>query len=150
MRASTPMTRDVIVVPPELPLAEAWAIMRRERIRHLPVVGGGKLLGIVSDRDILIRAKLLESGEIVVEPQLLVGTAMTPAPFVCGMSTPVEEVVHVMTEKKIDAVPVVSADDELVGLVTSTDLMLLLLTGQTAHPLPFEFQVREEPAPSSV
>jgi CBS domain-containing protein len=151
MRASTPMTRDVIVVPPELSLADAWAIMRREHIRHLPVVRGGQLLGIVSDRDVLLRATMDAAGQATVEPDLLVAAAMTPAPFVCGQSTPVEEIVHVMTEKKIDAVLVVSSSDQLVGLVTTTDLLLLLLTSDTMHPrpLPFEFQVHEAASPSA-
>ena len=144
------MTREVIVVPPELPLSDAWAIMRRERIRHLPVVKAGKLLGILSDRDVLLRASLGEGGEPEVATPLVVASAMTPSPFVCGASTSVEEVVHVMTEKKIDALPVVSEDDELIGLVTSTDLMLLLVSADgDREPLPFEYEVREAPAPSA-
>ena len=42
------MTRKVIVAPPELPLDRAWQLMRREQFRHLPVVSGGALVGIVS------------------------------------------------------------------------------------------------------
>ncbi len=51
------MTRDVIVVPPELTLDAAWRIMTRERIRHLPVVRAGALIGMLSDRDVLVHAK---------------------------------------------------------------------------------------------
>jgi CBS domain-containing protein len=144
------MTREVIVVPPELALADAWAIMKRERIRHLPVGGGGELLGIVSDRDVLLRASMRdEGGEATIDPRLLVASAMTPAPYVCGPTTPVEELVRVMTEKKIDAVPVVSSSDRLVGLVTSTDLLLLLLSSDEARPLPFDFRVHEAAAASA-
>jgi hypothetical protein len=53
MHASTTMTRNVIVVPPELALVTAWHLMIRERIRHLPVVRAGALLGMRSDRDVL-------------------------------------------------------------------------------------------------
>jgi len=145
------MTRDVIVVPPELPLSDAWAIMEREKIRHLPVVRAGQLLGIVSDRDVLLRASLDSRGEPTVPQRLLVAAAMTPAPYVCGLSTPVEELVRVMTETKIDAVLVVSSEDKLVGLVTTTDLLLLLLTsdGAQPRPLPFDFRVHEASAPSA-
>jgi len=151
MRAATPMTREVIVVPPELPLVDAWGIMKTRRIRHLPVVRAGRLMGILSDRDVLLRATMGSSGDPVVEPRLLVAAAMTPAPFVCGASTPVEELVRTMTEKKIDAVVVVSDSDELVGLVTSTDLLLLLLSSDEAspEPLPYEFQVREAASTSA-
>ena len=50
MRANVPMTRDVIVVPPELPLDVAWQIMVRHRIRHLPVVRARALIGILGPR----------------------------------------------------------------------------------------------------
>jgi len=141
------MTRDVIVVPPELLLAEAWAIMQRERIRHLPVVNAGALLGIVSDRDVLLRASVGVNGQVAVDTRELVGAAMTPAPFVCGMTTPVDELVRVMTEKKIDAIPVVSANDRLVGLVTTTDLLLLLVDG--GRQLPFDFEIHETTIPTT-
>jgi CBS domain-containing protein len=66
MDASVPMTRDVIVVPPTLSLLAAFAVMERERIRHLPVVQGGALLGILSDRDVLARATLRDNGSLEV------------------------------------------------------------------------------------
>lgn len=141
-RASEPMTRKVVVVPPELTLDVAWAIMQRERFRHLPVVRGRMLLGILSDRDVLVRAKL-EGGAPRV-PAVPVGEAMTPIPCVCQPTTPVVDLVRLMTEQKIDAVPVIGATDEIVGLVTSTDLLLLLITLEEAKaPLPFEFYLEE-------
>jgi len=137
-RASEPMTRRVVVVPPELSLRAAWDTMERERFRHLPVVQGGVLVGILSDRDVLIRSR---PGDVPVSP---VGEAMSPAPFVCRPDTDVTDLVRLMTEEKIDAVPVVDAADRLVGLVTSTDLMLLLIQLDEAKtPLPFEFELHE-------
>lgn len=141
MEASTPMTREVFVVPPELPLAAAWAIMKRERIRHLPVVQAGALLGILSDRDVLIRAELGSSNNVVV-PSTPVGEAMTPSPITCDPGTQIADLVTLMTERKIDAVPVVRGE-RLAGLVTTTDLLLLLITYESARPLPFEFHLRE-------
>ena len=141
MRVSTPMTRRVLVVPPELPLREAYRLMRTERIRHLPVVRAGALLGILSDRDVLIRSRL--EGSTVEVPATPVGEAMTPAPFVCEESTHISEVVLTMTERKIDAMPVIDGRDRLVGLVTSTDLLLLLLERDEARPLPFDFELEE-------
>ena len=148
MHASIPMKRDVFVVLPETPLETAWSIMQRERIRHLPVVQAGALLGILSDRDILVRASLSRDGKVIVDNRVLVGSAMTPAPFVCGETTDVEELVKLMTEKKIDAVPVVSSSDRLVGLVTSTDLMLLLLERNGARALPFDYHIHEVQPPA--
>lgn len=140
MQASKPMTRNVIVVPAELRLDVAYTIMLRHRIRHLPVVQGGALIGILSDRDILLHAVPGPDGAPKVAPAP-VATAMTPTPVTCEVSTSVTELVRIMTEQKIDAVPVVSASGRLLGLVTSTDLLLLLLERDEARPLPFEFEI---------
>lgn len=144
MRASTPMTRDVIVIPPELSLAAAWQIMKRERIRHLPIVRAGALIGMLSDRDVLTRGKLAKDGSFEVAPGIVVAEAMTPTPVkTCEVSTDVSDLVRMMTEDKIDAVPVVRGL-RLVGLVTSTDLLLLLIDQDEARPLPFDFHLVEQ------
>lgn len=145
MLARHTMTRDVIVAPPELSLDLAYGIMRSRRIRHLPVVAAGKLLGILSDRDVLLRATLGDDGAPIV-PQSPVGAAMTPAPFVCLSDTSVADIVRLLTEHKIDAAPIVSEAGGLVGLVTTTDLMLLLIDFDPARPLPFDFNVRSADA----
>ncbi len=142
MRAFATMTRRVIVAPPQLPLDLAWHVMQQHRIRHLPIVKGGALLGILSDRDVLLRATL-DDDERVIVPGLEVMHAMTPSPAVCEPGTPVGEIVRVMTERKIDALPVVDANDRLVGLVTSTDLLLLLVEPDSAQPLPFSYRLEE-------
>ena len=145
MIAATPMTREVIIVPPELSLDAAWLIMKRERIRHLPVARAGVLLGILSDRDVLVRSSLGADGNVVV-PKGLVAVAMTASPVTCVPSTPVSQLVRLMTERKIDAIPVISGEGRLVGLVTSTDILLLLIDFEEARPLPFEFRLREAAA----
>ena len=135
------MTRRVIVATPEISLDDAWSIMERERVRHLPVVRNVGLLGMLSDRDILLRSELRE--DQIVTPGL-VGEAMTPAPYVCGPDTDVVDLVRVMTEKQIDAVPVVDAATTLIGLVTSTDIMLLLIRLDEAMlPIPFDFELEQ-------
>lgn len=142
MQASRTMTREVIVVPAELTLDVAHRIMQRRRIRHLPVVHAGRLVGILSDRDVLLFASTDAEGNVVV-PRSPVGAAMTPAPLTCAPDTTVADLARAMTERKIDAVPVLAPSGRLLGLVTSTDLLLLLIGQDTAQPLPFEFEVRE-------
>ena len=145
MRASLTMTRDVVVVPPEFSLASAWRVMSREHIRHLPVVRAGALVGILSDRDVLPRATLAKDGTLHIPAEVVVGEAMTPTPMqTCEPSTSVGDLVRMMTEKKIDAIPVVRGL-RLIGLVTTTDLLLLLLDREEARPLPFEFRLIEDP-----
>lgn len=137
------MTRRIVVVPPELSLDAAWETMTRNRFRHLPVVSAGALIGIVSDRDVLARATLLGDGSLHV-PRVAVGEAMTPAPFVCNPDTSVSSIVRTMTEEKLDTMPVVSASGKLVGLVTTTDLLLLLIELDEAKtPLPFQWNLEE-------
>lgn len=138
MRTAAAMTREVIVVPPQLNLAAANRLMERSRIRHLPVVAGGSLLGIISDRDVLRHAGALERTSCA--------EAMTPAPITCFPATSVARVAALMIEHKIDALPVVSEDGSMVGLVTSTDLLGLLVDQPEANRLPFDFQLREAEA----
>jgi len=145
MRADHTMTRTVVVVPPNLPLLNAWELMGRLRIRHLPVVQAGVLLGMLSDRDVLLRSEL--EGDEITPADTTVAESMSPAPWVCDRSTHVADIVRTMTERKIDAMPVMDAADKLVGLVTSTDLLLLLIEHDEARPLPFEFEI-EEVAPA--
>lgn len=141
MRAEHSMTRRVIVVPPHVSLRDAWDIMGFFKIRHLPVVQNGSLLGIVSDRDILLRAA--PGGVEPKVPETQIGEAMSAAPYVCSPSTHVAEIVRTMTERKIDAMPVLDAQDKMVGLVTSTDLLLLLIEQDEARPLPFQWELEE-------
>lgn len=142
------MTREVIVVPPELALVTAWHLMTVEGIRHLPVVRAGALIGMLSDRDILARGKLQADGTLHVASDVLVGAAMTPLPLeTCDATDDVTELVRRMLTRKIDAMPVVRGL-RLVGLVTTTDLLELLLVrkGDEAQaPMPFEFRLVEDP-----
>ena len=142
------MTRDVIVVPPELALVTAWHLMTVEGIRHLPVVRAGALIGMLSDRDILARGKLQSDGTLHIASDILVGAAMTPLPLeTCDATDDVAELVRRMAIKRIDAIPVVRGL-RLVGLVTTTDLLELLLVRrghEEPEPMPFEFHVIEDP-----
>ena len=138
------MTRRVIIVPPALKLASAWKVMKKEHFRHLPVVEGGALVGILSDRDVRLYATEVDGRVEVLD--IAVGEIMSPAPYVCHPTTSVADVVRTMTEKKIDALPVVDENlGRLVGLVTTTDLILLLIELDEAKaPLPFQFELDEE------
>jgi len=141
MRAATTMTRDVVCVPAELSLAKAWDLMQELRIRHLPVVQGGFLVGILSDRDVLLRSNTSPG---MFDDADLVGHAMTPSPRTCLAQTSVSQIARTMIEHKIDALPVVAVGNEgrVIGLVTSTDLLWLLVDGSDADVLPILFNMR--------
>ena len=135
MKTSAVMTRGIVVVSPSVSAHAALMTMGRLTVRHVPVVENGRLVGIISDRDVLRRP--------VVTPPLTCREVMTPAPVTCLADTSVGQVVRFMLEHKIDCVPVVDVDQHLVGLVTSTDLLELLLERDATQVLPpFEFRLR--------
>jgi acetoin utilization protein AcuB len=135
------MTRDVIVVAPAAPLALAWSLMQKHRIRHLLVCERGALLGVVSDRDLFLAGSRSSDGGLAF-PEEVVGSIMSMAVVTCAPSASVAEAARMMIDKKIDALPVRSGN-RLVGLVTSTDLLALLLESAPHEVLPFEFRVEE-------
>ena len=135
------MTRDIIVATPGLAIADAWRTLQRENIRHLPVTRSGRLVGILSDRDLLRAGDLLASKELAFWDQT-VAEVMTTKPVVCAPRTSIAEAARIMTTEKIDALPVVSGD-KLVGLITSTDLLLLLVDSAPDKVIPFDFRLAE-------
>ena len=102
-------------------------IMTLGRVRHMPVVQGGRLVGVVSERD-LLRASLSVLSEHrdaerraflhVVE----ISRVMSTPPIVIGPDATIEEAALLMADKKIGCLPVV-VRDELIGMVTETDVL---------------------------
>ena len=127
------MTREVVAVGPETTAAEALALCRDMRIRHLPVVEDGLLIGVISDRDLRSatpalgdpdRAKALESIRVADEMVREVATARA--------DDPVERTAWEMYERKIGCLPVTDGDD-LVGIVTTSDVMEAFVQLLGAH-----------------
>ena len=103
-------------------------IMRLGGVRHMPVVHGGKLVGVVSERD-LLRISLSNLNESGSEERraflhaLEIGRAMSTPPIVIEPFATVEKAALLLAEHKIGCLPVVDGD-ELVGMVTATDVLL--------------------------
>ena len=97
-------------------LTRASEVMAKHGIRHLPVLRGGKLLGILTDRDI----KLIESLESVDAGKLRVEEAMTEEPYTVHPDTPVDEVTSEMADKKFGSAVVVQ-NNKVVGIFTTVD-----------------------------
>jgi acetoin utilization protein AcuB len=122
------MTSAVITALPSTPIFEARDLMLKERIRHLPVTTlHGRLLGIVTDRDIRLnlpsRATSLSVWEInYLLAKLTVGEVMTETVISVGPSLPVRAAAQLMLDQRIGALPVEDAG-RLVGIVTETDLL---------------------------
>ncbi len=143
MKASATMTRNVVCVEPGDSLQDAYELMFEWEIRHLPVLDGQRLVGILSDRDVLVHASSNGEGGLEVE-SLTVGEVMTSDPITCRSTTSVTSISETMIRHKIDSVPVVDDDHQLVGLVTSSDLLELLIAKEEFHvtsPLPTQYSI---------
>ncbi|MFT5358233.1 MAG: acetoin utilization protein AcuB [Polyangiales bacterium] len=105
----------------EQSIASAAVRMRELGVRHLPVLYGGRLAGVISDRDIAF----ISSFSHVDPEQTKVEEAMTPEPFIVGPSMPVGHVARQMADRKLGSALVVEGD-KVVGIVTTTDALSLL------------------------
>lgn len=127
------MTREVVTIGPETTAEEALALSRRKRIRHFPVVEGGRLVGIVSDRDLRSATPALgDQGRAAALKEIRVSQVMTEDPATACPGDPVESAANVMREKRIGCLPVVE-DGRLVGIITSSDVMEALVYLVGAH-----------------
>jgi acetoin utilization protein AcuB len=127
------MTRNPVLCLPDLPVNDAFDLMKKERIRRIPVVDKqGKLVGIVSDKDLLhvspSPASTLSAYEI---PYLLskvkVGDVMTKKVITVNEDTPIEDAARIMADNKIGGLPVVNDSSAVVGIITETDIFKTLL-----------------------
>ncbi len=141
MKASNVMTVRVTCVTPGVSLKDAQVEMRRLRVRHLPVTAQGQLVGILSDRDLLMHASVEEGGSYAFPP-LSVGAVMTLDPITCPPGAPVSRLVSLMLEHRIDSIPIVTVGGRLAGLVTSSDLLSLLTAPEGVSDVyPFSFDI---------
>jgi acetoin utilization protein AcuB len=145
MRALVAMTREVVCVTPSDRLVDAFALMTEWEIRHLPVLEGKTIVGILSDRDILARGVFTaDSDQLTVGPELSVADAMTEHLITCRTTSDIGDIGETMLTHKIDCLPVVEQDNELIGLITSSDLIQILVDRErlgTRRTLPFEYKI---------
>lgn len=114
------MSAPPITIDRKASLAKAHLVMREHGIRHLPVVDGGELCGIVSDRDLYFFEQAAG-----LPPTTPVEDVMTERPFVVTCDTPLDEVVAIMGEKKYGSV-VVAGKHGVEGVFTAVDACRVL------------------------
>lgn len=124
------MSKDVLSVTRNRNLLEARELMEQAGIRHLPVVDGGKVVGMLSRTDMMRVSYGLTRAEEEANKEGLqvvkVDAAMSLEPVIVDPDTPIREVAELFAAMDFSAVPVVK-DDELVGMVTTSDLIRFLL-----------------------
>src|SRR5712692_5670184 len=119
------MTPNPVTVAPSDSLELAYEKMKAGHFRQVPVMDQGKLIGILTDRD--IRQYLGQLAHTSVE------AVMSALPFSVLPSTPVEQAAHLLATNKVGSLPVIE-NDKLVGIITGSDLLHALeaILGSTA------------------
>ena len=127
MKVRDLMTAKPITTGPDTPVIEARQLMLGKRIRHLLVMDGPKLAGIVTDRDIRLNlpspATSLSVWEVnYLLARLAVGSVMTKALVTVSPERDCRDAAVLMLDHQIGALPVVDGG-QLVGIITETDLL---------------------------
>jgi acetoin utilization protein AcuB len=125
------MSRPVITVSPDMPITDALIMLRKEHIRRAPVMKEGKLVGIVSEKDLLNASPSSATTLSVWEMNYLISkvkvkNVMTKKVITVSRDTTIEEAARIMADKKIGGMPVVDSD-RVVGMITETDLFKVFL-----------------------
>ena len=138
------MRRPVTVIPVGTTLGEADQLLHARGFRHLPVVDQGRLVGILTDRDIrFATSSLSDAPRQATDP---VSVAMSSPPLTADPLDPVEDAARIMRENKIGCLPVLDGS-ELVGILTGMDLLdaLINLTGVTKPSSRLEVALPDRP-----
>ena len=144
------MSKKVISIDADDSMQDAMALLKEHGIRRLPVMKKGKLVGIVTDRD-LKKASASDATTLEIHELLYLLTAvkvkdiMTKDPITVPPDYTVEETAQVLLEGKISGAPVVDHSGKVVGVITQSDLfrVLISLTGIENGGIQFGLQVED-------
>ena len=138
------MRSPVTVIPPGTTLGEAFELFQSRGFRHLPVVDQGRLVGVLTDRDLRATTSNLSGTPHTAKD--LVSTAMTSPVLTADPLDPVEDAARIMRAHKIGCLPVLDGA-ELVGILTGMDILdaLILLTGVTKPSSRLEVALADQP-----
>ncbi|MBK7455654.1 MAG: CBS domain-containing protein [Anaerolineales bacterium] len=125
------MSHPVIAVSPEIPVHDVLVMFKKEHIRRAPVMKDDKLVGIVSERDLLNASPSPVTSLSVWEMNYLISKVtvkqvMSKKVKTIDIDTPIEEAARVMADSKIGGMPVVRSG-KVVGMITETDLFKIFL-----------------------
>jgi acetoin utilization protein AcuB len=130
------MAHELVTITLDTTLPEATRLMKDYHIRHLPVMEGEKLVGIVTWGDIREASASDSTTLSIYELNALLDTLyasffMTRQPITIGPDAEVAEAAQTMLENKIGCLPVVS-EGRLVGLITESDIIRVVMLGEAA------------------
>ncbi len=146
------MSKQVITIDQDGSLQEAVSLLKKHNIRRLPVLKDGKLVGIVTDRD-LKRASASDATSLEIHELLhllslvKISEIMTKNPITVLPEYTVDETAEILMKHKISGAPVADDMGRLVGVITQNDLfrVLVSLTGIRRKGIQFACQVADIP-----
>jgi acetoin utilization protein AcuB len=146
------MATNVITIKADDTMDQALKIMRENKIRMLPVMKKGRLCGVLTDGD-LKRASASDATTLDVHEllylisRITVSQIMSKKPITVTSDFTIEETAEVLLKEKISGVPVIGEKDEVVGVITQTDIFraLISLTGIGKRGIQFAFRITDRP-----
>lgn len=112
------MTKNPLILSPDMDVTVAFSKITDRKVRQAPVVEDGRLRGIVTDRD--LRMALVQSNT---QPGLQVRSIMTENPVTVSENSYLREAARLISKNKFNALPVLSDSGELIGVLTTTDIL---------------------------
>ena len=146
------MSKQVITIDANDSMNNAIHVLKKHNIKMLPVMKQGKLVGIVTDRD-LKRASASDATSLEIHELLYliskikVKDVMTKNPITVPLDYTIEETAEVLLKHKISGVPVVDHHGNIVGIITQNDIFrtLISLTGAERKGIQFGLEVEDRP-----
>jgi len=125
------MSRPVIAISPESPINDVLAMFRKEHIRRAPVIKSGKLVGIVTENDLIHASPSTLTTLSVWEMHYLISkikikNVMSKKVITISKDTPIEEAARIMADRSLGGLPVIDGK-KVVGMITETDLFKVFL-----------------------
>lgn len=117
MKVGNWMEKKLITIDKETTIQDAVSLMKKHSIRHLPVLEGKRLVGLVTDGDMrqIFVASLIE--------ELAIDDVMIKDPITVTVDTEIEEAAKIIYYNKIGALPVIDEGNEILGIITVADIM---------------------------
>ena len=146
------MSKQVITINENDSMNNAMHLLKKHNIRMLPVMKQGKLVGIVTDRDLKSAsasdATSLEIHELLyLISKIKVKELMTKNPITVPLDYTIEETAEVLLKHKISGVPVIDHHGNIVGIITQNDIFrtIISLTGVERKGIQFGLEVEDRP-----
>ena len=126
------MTREVVTISPDASLPEAHRLMTGNNIRRLPVIKGGKLVGIVTRGDVRgaepSEASSLTIWEInYLLAKLKIKQIMSRDPLTATEDMTLGEVAKIMLDNKVSGLPVLDSSGQVIGIITESDIFRMIV-----------------------